>query len=287
MSVTFISKWRYTQFTIIWSNTACIQKRAAGVMRLNTQGPMKHEGSFVASGDVCLFACFLILRLETLLLCMAQTGLELITTLIAHPPTFKDHRCVPSCPALMLTSAFLKKPWLPLLFEVNLPRTSKASLSEPGFLGPTERRKTELFLSDLVPNAVGGLADLVLTANLCCQTRVQSMSDPAPNPAGKTTIPHFRPRIPANTLTLRWAAAPGALVTLKVSDWREPLSTPTDSPGAAPAGVNSTGLQASKHTGTARLARRLWLSRFREGSGAPHGKQTLQWHLCFESVTHT
>lgn len=53
---------------------------------------MKHEGSFVASGDVCLFVCFLILRLETLFLYMAQTGLELITTLIPPPPTFKDHR---------------------------------------------------------------------------------------------------------------------------------------------------------------------------------------------------
>lgn len=28
-------------------------------MRLNTQGPMRHEGSLVASGDVCLFVCLL------------------------------------------------------------------------------------------------------------------------------------------------------------------------------------------------------------------------------------
>lgn len=170
---------------------------------------------------------------------------------------------------------------------MNLPRTSKASLSEPGFLGPTEGGKQNFFLSDSVPNAVGGLADLVLTAYLCCQTWVQSMAYPAPNPAGKTTIPHFWPRIPANTLALPGAAAPGALVTLKVSDWWEPLSTPADSPDAEPAGVNSTRLQTSEHTGTATSACRLWLSKFREGSGAPHRKQTLQWHSCLESVTHT
>lgn len=105
-----------------------------------------------------------------------------------------------------------------------------------------ERRKIGLFVSDPVPNAVGGLADLVLTANLCSQTQVQTMADPSPNPAGKTTIPHVLHRTLGSTVVLNRAAAPEALVTLKVSDCWERLSTPADSCDSEPADVTSLGL---------------------------------------------
>lgn len=122
---------------------------------------------------------------------------------------------------------------------MNLPGTSKASPSEIGFLGPMDRRKIGLFVSDPVPNAVGRLANLVLTANLCSQTQVQTMADPSPNPAGKTTIPHVLHRTLGSTVVLKRAAA---LVTLKVSDWWERLSRPADRCDSEPADVTSLGL---------------------------------------------